>query len=61
MQDLFAFQYKSEMRNRRDYYKNEAQNAANQDYMGKTFDPATVLTMPIPELQDLEGYYYASD
>jgi hypothetical protein len=28
MQDLFAFQYKSEMRNRRDYY-------------GKSSDPAT--------------------
>jgi hypothetical protein len=29
--------------------------------MGKTFDPATVLTMPIPELGTFEGYFIASD
>ena len=61
MQDLFAFQYASEMICTKHMTKdpNDPTTKDPTKHLGRTFDPATVLTMPIPDLEYVRGFFVA--
>ena len=55
MQDCFCFLYKSTT------ICDKHDRASPNMHIGEKFDPATVLTMPMPKLEHVKGYFVAKD